>query len=282
MINSSTSVSVGIAYSSYVPELLNSYPGSIDFVEIPYEQIRHAPEVLAISSDLPVILHCASLSVAGAVLPSDDTVAEIARLVDITKTPWIGEHLSFVTAENSQGGHSHEQCYPNAPFNIGYSVSPPQDESSLALVDRAFERLRERFSVPLILENPPLYFPIPGSTMTQSEFINRVCVSTGCSLLLDLAHFFITCNTFGLVPLQEIDALPLERVMEVHLSGVRPDSGVTWDDHASPTPDILFTLLGRVLSRASLKAVTIEHNWDGHYPLSVLMKEIEQTRTLLS
>ena len=56
---------VGLALGPGVNEFVSEYPELVDYVEIPFEQLRHAPEVGSIQEEIPVVLHCASMSVAG-------------------------------------------------------------------------------------------------------------------------------------------------------------------------------------------------------------------------
>jgi uncharacterized protein len=272
---------LGIAYGTATPAFLGDHPDAIDYVEVPYEFLRHDPSALSRCGNKPVILHCASLSVAGTALPSEQTVAEVQRMVEQTGTPWLGEHLSFVAAERPEGAFSADEYAPGEPYNIGYTVSPPMNQETVAIVLRAVDHYQSRFGVPLLLENPPLYFRTPGTTMTQTEFIRSVCEKCSLHLLLDLAHFYITSRNMGFDASEELHRLPLDRVVEVHLSGVACEAETHWDNHAAQTPSAVLDLLGVVLERAPVRAVTLEYNWSSQFPTPVLMKEIERTRSVI-
>ena len=91
--------SIGLAYGPNSLEFLDANPGLVDYVEVPFEQLRHSPGSASIQEVVPVILHCASMSVAGFVPPADATLDAIEREAERTRTPWIGEHLAFITAD---------------------------------------------------------------------------------------------------------------------------------------------------------------------------------------
>ncbi len=273
---------IGIAYSAYADRLLDDYPGAVDYLEIPFEHLEHAPELASISERRPIVLHCASLSMAGTVPPTPKTMERVGYWIERTATPWVGEHLSFVTADRPGDGSEAEECFPGEPFNIGFSISPPQNEFALACVSRSVEAFRKSFGVPLLLENPPLYFDIPGSTLTQSEFMGRVCSDCGVSLLLDLAHFYITCRTMELPFIAELAKLPLERVREVHLSGIENDGDMHWDNHASRAPEALFEALRFVLPRARVQAITLEYNWSSVFPISQTAGDLQRIRAIIA
>ena len=77
--------------------------------------------------------------------------------------------------------------------------------------------------------------------------------------------------------LKEIERLPLERVVEIHVSGYNEQEGVVWDDHAAPAPPLVFDLLERVAARARPKALTLEYNWLT-FPPALLLSHIERSR----
>jgi uncharacterized protein (UPF0276 family) len=61
------------------------------------------------------------------------------------------------------------------------------------------------------------------------EVFSQVIQDTGCMLLLDLAHARITAHTLGVKVQDYIHALPLERLVEMHVTGIRTLSGVLTD-----------------------------------------------------
>jgi hypothetical protein len=273
---------LGLAYSDYVPMFLKDHPDAVDYVEMPFELLRHNPSLVNIQRLKPLILHCASLSIAGSVLPDEGTVEEVEFWTKRTKTPWLGEHLAFVTAEMQGSDVRGKRNFAQGPYDVGYSINPPTNEANLQWVLRSVKVYEKRLGVPILLENSPVYFVPPGSTMTQSEFIRAVCARSSVKLLLDLTHFYITSQTLGFDPRQEILSLPLEKVVEVHVSGVDVQDGIYWDDHTRPAPEIVFELLELVHARACLRAVTLEYNWSVRFPKEVLLQEIVRTREALS
>lgn len=269
---------VGIAYSGSTPALIERHPEAIDYVEVPFELLRHNPSVIEVGEAKPIVLHCASLSVAGQVAPSDETVDAIAGWIERTGTPWLGEHLSFISAEREVAGEHADEYAPGEPYNIGYTVCPPMNEATIGRVLASVARAEERFPVPMLLENPPIYFPIPQSTMTQVEFVNEICSRCDAGLLLDLAHFYITSQTVGFDPLETLLEYPLERVVEVHVSGVETEAGGHWDNHAKRAPEIEFEMLACVLERAGVQAITLEYNWSERFPTTALLEELARAR----
>ena len=269
---------VGLALGPIIPEFIDENPGLVDYVEIPFEQLRHNPTVGAIQESIPVILHCASMSVAGFVPPNDETLDAIDREAQRTRTPWIGEHLAFITADGLRTSSNTD----TSPTSLTYTVCPQMSEETVERVADNLAILRSRFTVPLLVENSPQYFDVPGSTMPMVDFIGAVLSRCDVGLLLDLTHFLITTLNTGVDASREISRLPLERVVEIHISGLNVQSGVAWDDHATPAPEPVFGLLERVLERARPKAVTLEYNWSPSFPQSTLEKHLERVHELVA
>jgi uncharacterized protein len=268
---------IGLAYGPGILEFIESNPGLVDYVEMPFEQLRHSPELASIQETIPIILHCASMSVAGFVPPSEATIQAINIEAERTKTPWIGEHLAFVSAD----GISEEADRDTAPTNLTYTLCPQLSEETIDRVAENLVSLRPRFSVSLILENSPQYYAVPGSTMNMGDFIRKVVSRCEVDLLLDLSHLMITSMNTGVDAIREIDRLPLERVVEIHISGLNLQSGIVWDDHATPAPPEMFALLERAMERAHPRALTMEYNWSA-LPQSILLSHIARTREILA
>lgn len=264
---------LGLAYGPGVAELARSAPGLVDYVEVPFEQLRHTPALESLQDDIPLVLHCASMSIAGFVPPAATTLDAIAATAERTRTPWIGEHLAFISAESL-----HDET---SPTTLTYTVCPQMSEETVTRVAQNLSALRRRFDVPLILENSPQYFDVPGSTMNMVDFIREVAARADVDLLLDLSHFAITSINTGTDALQELERMPLERVVEMHISGFNLQAGVVWDDHATPAPALLFEMLERVLARVRPRAITLEYNWSAAFPRPVLLEHIDRTRRMV-
>ena len=166
---SSRTTHLGLATVPGILEFMESSPG-VSFepmLETPFEQLRHSPELAQIQQLVPLVLHCASMSVAGFVPPSEATIEAICLEAERTKTPWIGEHLAFVSAD----GINEEPDRDTAPTNLTYTLCPQLSEETVGRVAANLASLQPRFSVPLILENSPQYYPISGSTMNMVDFV---------------------------------------------------------------------------------------------------------------
>jgi hypothetical protein len=216
------------------------------------------------------------MSIAGFVKPSEATLDSIALKADEMKTPWIGEHLAFMSADSlrpvPEGAALHD------PTTLTYTVCPQLSEEVIELVCRNLSYLQARFPVPIIVENSPQYFRIPGSTMSIVDFVIEVHRRCNVGMLLDLTHFTISAMNMGFDSQKEILRLPLENLVEMHISGIDEQAGSAWDNHAGIASDSVLDLADLVFERSRPRAVTFEYNWAPELSDRVLLDQIERVR----
>jgi uncharacterized protein len=267
-------VLIGMAQGPGVPRLLDRHPGLLDYIELPFELLRHDPSAIKAKKLAPIVLHCASMSIAGFVPPSAATLDAIEAQAEQTRTPWIGEHLAFISADPLPGGALHD------PTTLTYTVCPQLSEEVLDHACANISRLQQRFTVPLIVENSPQYFAIPGSTMSIVDFVAEFHRRTDVGMLLDLTHFRISAMNMNFEARREILRLPLEKVVEVHVSGLDVQAETAWDDHAGLADEETFDLLALVLRRARPRAVTFEYNWAPDLIDDIIVEQVGRVRSM--
>lgn len=272
---------VGFAFGGYTSALLSSRGHLFDFVEVPFELLQHDPSVLKLLDTKPVILHCASLSIAGSTRPAQDVVASIRRWIRRTKTPWLGEHLAFITADKLEAGANADEYAPGQPYNLGFTVSPPMNSASVNSIVKTARMYEEQLGIPILLENSPIYFTVPGTEMAQTDFVQEICRRSNTRLLLDLTHFLITARNLAFDPSAHIQKLPLDRVDEIHISGSSFQENRSWDDHAAPASDEVFDLLRAVVRCASPKAITLEYNWSATFPEDWIIRDLDRINKVI-
>ena len=137
-------------------------------------------------------------------------------------------------------------------------VLTPASADSLAGSVRA---LRERSGFEVLPENPPAHVYL--GELHLLDYFARVCERADCGLLLDAAHLAIYQRARGGAPLDGLDGLPLERVVELHVAGgseFAHGSRTFVDDDHSPAPlPEAWKILEAVLPRArNLRALVYE------------------------
>ena len=64
-----------------------------------------------------------------------------------------------------------------------------------------------------------------------SRVLRRAVEATGCGFLLDLSHAQLAARVLGIDPYAYIEALPVTRIREIHVTGVQRFEGI-WVDRA--------------------------------------------------
>ena len=144
---------------------------------------------------------------------------------------------------------------------------------------RNVRRWREAVGVPLLLENIASMVVLPGE-LTEAQFLTEIMERADCGLLLDLHNLYTNSLNHCFDPLAFLDALPLERIAQVHLGGGHDEDGYRIDSHSAPTPKPVWALLRHVAACTSLKAVIVE--WDAKLPpFDVMRREVNSAAAIL-
>ena len=220
-----------------------------------------------ICDHFPVIPHGIGLSI-GSVDGVDEAYLRAIREVsELTGSPFYSEHL----------------CQTRAPgIDIGH-LSPLwfSEEVLRATIDNV-HKVQDTLGKPLVLENVSYLFDIPNPEMAQTEFFNRLVDTTGCGILLDVTNIFVNTLNHGIDAMAFMDAMPLERVVQVHLAGGLWSGDTFLDSHTRPVQEESWELLEALLKRIAIKGVILEH--DAHYPdaFSVLTDQVARARVLMN
>jgi len=159
----------------------------------------------------PLMLHLDD-TLSGHTPPSAEVVQRLQGWIELTGTPWTSEHIGF--------------SVPDVDLDSTLITQPVSAllsrRQALDNIARNARALAERLSAPLILENVPFFPNLAHVFITEPDFVAEVIERTGCGLLLDLAHARVSANVLGYGIHDYLARLPLERTVELHLSGPRP------------------------------------------------------------
>jgi uncharacterized protein (UPF0276 family) len=121
---------------------------------------------------------------------------------------------------------------------------------------------------------------MPGSELTEAQFLAEVLEKADCGLLLDVNNVYVNSLNHKFDPYHFIDQLPLERVVQVHIAGHSKRRDIVIDTHGSKVIDPVYDLLKYALERTDARAVMLER--DQNYPeFSELIGELDQIRKIV-
>jgi uncharacterized protein (UPF0276 family) len=146
-------------------------------------------------------------------------------------------------------------------------LATPMTDAAVMRTRGALEAL-QRIVPDVGVENSVFYFHL-GDPLDEPAFLGRVVAGPRCHLLLDLHNVYTTALNAGFDPHAYLARLPLDAVIEIHLSGGR-DSPAAWggrsmrlDSHDTAVPEPVWALFDEVWPRCpNLRGVTLERMED--------------------
>lgn len=191
-----------------MPLLANGGGGLVDYLKVGPFMGREA--VARLARRFPLMLHL-DLTLSGKAPLSAAQVADVRGWLDLTGAPWTSAHIGFAVPEVTL-----DETLITQP------VSPLlRWERALGRIARNASVLANGLPVPLLLENLP-FFPNAAHVMVcEASFVRQALGRSGCDLLLDLGHARVSADVLGAGVHAYLEQLPLDRVVEIHLSGPR-------------------------------------------------------------
>ncbi|MCC6767280.1 MAG: DUF692 domain-containing protein [Deltaproteobacteria bacterium] len=212
----------------------------------------------------PVVLHGVSLSI-GSVDPlSVRYLDDLARLSARIEPAWISDHLCW----GSVGGHYAHDLLPL-----------PYTEEALAHVVERIDRVQAMLRRRILIENVSSYLTYVDSVMPEWEFLGEVARRSDCGILLDVNNVYVSAINHGFDPLQYLEAVPADRVGQIHLAGHRDQGTHLLDTHDAPVCADVWSLYRATIGRLGRVSTLIE--WDEDVPpWNELVAEAERARTV--
>ena len=239
----------------------------VDFVEVISENFmveggRPLHMLDQVRERHPVILHGVSMSIGASDGLDRDYLARLRRLADRVDPLWVSDHLCWT----GTGG-----------FNSHDLLPLPYGEDSLAVVCANVAQAQDALGRPLLIENPSSYVTFRASEMSEWDFLAELSRRSGCELLLDVNNIFVSASNHGFDAGAYLDAVPFERVRQIHLAGHSQGRTMLIDTHDHPVPDPVWTLYEEACRRAGPVATMIERD-DDIPPLDELLAELDIAR----
>ena len=207
--------------------------------------------------------HSVSLSAGGDAPLDASFLAAVRAFCARTGAPWWSDHVSASRLRDTE---------------LNDLLPVPFDDASVERIALRAREARDVVGAPLALENATWYVQLPGATMDEGEFLTRVLDASGCALLLDVNNVYVNAQNHGGDPRAFLDALPFERVCQIHVAGHTLRDGVVIDTHIGPVPDAVWALYRHAIRRAGRVVPTLVE-WDTEIPdLDAVLDEVDRAR----
>jgi uncharacterized protein (UPF0276 family) len=155
----------------------------------------------------------------------------------------------------------------------------PYTEDLLEHMVERCKRIQGALDRPFAVENPSSYLSYRASSMPEVEFVATLCERADIGWMLDVNNVFVSAVNHGFSAQEYIDAVPADRVVQIHLAGHSIREGYRLDTHDAPVCDEVWELYQRAIARIGSVPTLIE--WDGAIPeWERLAAEAERAREL--
>jgi uncharacterized protein (UPF0276 family) len=249
-ISSPSPIQLAVNYSPQAAELLADGQVSPDLFKCP-----PWPDLVSTAkAHLPVFVHFDFQ--AGQGVPESERLHQAGSFLGITKTSFVNAHFT-----------------PLSQDLLAVTGSKERRKWVLRRTSGDLQRLCERFGrEQVLLENVPwegrpdfVIDPLAASP----QLLSRVVATCGCGFLLDLAHARIAAKELRLPTRDFIEAHPLHRLRELHVTGLGLDPKGRRRDHMAMQDEdraLLDWALERIASGAWARPWVIALEYGGVGP----------------
>ncbi len=188
-------------------------------------------------------------------------LADLAAFVRAVEAPWHSDHLCF--------GHR------DGVFLHDLLPIPFTREAAAHTAARVREAM-EALPVPFALENLSWYAHPGEAELDEAAFIRAVLDASGAWLMLDVNNVYVNARNHGFDARAFLDALPLDRVVQMHVAGhLVAEHGFRIDTHGEPICDDVYDLLHYALRRTGPVPVLLERDHNPP-PWEALVDELDR------
>lgn len=239
--------------SVHYPHILEHSP-KIDWFEIISENYmetegRPLQIVEEIAERYAIVMHGVSMSIGSTDPINWDYMEKLKKLAARVNAKWLGDHL----------------CWTGVAGKNGHDLYPvPTNEESLKWVVGRIRQIQDFLERPLVIENPSTYVSFTADSMSEEEFLARMAEDSDCALLLDVNNVYVSSRNHGFDPIDYLEKIPLDRVVQIHLAGHTDKETHCIDTHDGVVIDEVWRLYDWVMKRAGNRSTLLE--WDDEIP----------------
>jgi uncharacterized protein len=220
--------------------------------------------LMRIRERYPVVMHGVSMSI-GSTQPLDrDYLAQVKALAARLEPQWISDHL----------------CWTGVAGRNMHDLLPlPYTEEALANVVERVRTAQDILGRRILLENVSSYVTYRDSQVTEWEFLREIAERADCLILLDVNNIHVSSVNHEFDPLDYLNAIPVDRVQQIHLAGHEDHGDYLIDTHDHPVPEPVWELYSAAVRRFGSVSTMIER--DANIPpLEELCSELDAARQL--
>ncbi len=217
-----------------------------------------------IRQDYPMVMHGVSMSIGTPDGPSLEYLTDLKRLEQRIEPLWVSDHICWTGVH----GRNLHDLFPL-----------PYTEETVRHVAQNVKRVQDFLGRPLLLENVSSYVAFAGDTLKEWEFVTAIAQESDSLILLDVNNIYVSSVNHGFDPRHYLEAIPIERVQQIHLAGHSDHGDYIVDTHDHPIVDPVWDLYAAAVRRFGAVATMIERD-DNIPPLAELISELDIARDI--
>ncbi len=214
-----------------------------------YMGIGGAPldKLLQVRAAYPVVFHSVGMNLGSADPLDMEYLAQLMDLRERVEPSWISDHLCWTSVR----GRHHYDLLP-LPFT----------EEVIAHLCERIGRVQDLVGERILIENASAYIGFRQSECSEWEFVREIAERADCNILLDVNNIYVNSFNFGFDPLCYLDAIPVERVVQIHLAGFSDYRTHLIDTHGADVAADVWQLYRASLERFGAVPACIERDND--------------------
>jgi len=212
----------------------------------------------------PLVMHGVSLSI-GSVDPLNITyLQELKALAQRIQPKWISDHLCWT---GTQG------------INLHDLMPLPYTEEALDHLVSRVTQVQDFLGQRILLENVSSYLSYQHSTISEWEFLAALANRADCLILLDINNIQVSAHNHNFDPLTYLNALPAQRIQQIHLAGHCNKGDYSIDTHDHEIVAAVWSLYAAAIARFGHISTMIERD-DDIPALAILLDELQIARNI--
>ena len=218
-----------------------------------------------VRSSYPTVFHGVGMNLGSTDPLNLDYFKRLAALIERYQPQWVSDHLCWIGA----GGLQSHDLLP-LPFT----------KEAVRHTAGRIQQVQEILGRRILIENLSGYLQFSGHEMEEWEFVGAVAEAADCDLLLDVNNVYVNSENLRFDPIAYLDAIPVERVKQMHLAGHLRADGILIDNHGAPIAEEVWDLYRHAVARFKDVPTLIE--WDLNIPeFDVLYTESKKAQSIL-
>lgn len=261
----------GLGLRAEYYQLIHDTRPAVDWFEIITEDYlvpggRPLDNLYKVRENYPLVMHGVSMSL-GSVDPLDfDYLAQVKALAQTIEVKWLSDHLCWT-------GIHHQNSHDLLPL--------PYTEEALRHVVTRISQVQDFLGRQMVLENVSSYLTYRSSELTEWDFLVAVAQEADCKILLDVNNIFVSAFNHHFEPELYLDAIPIDRVQQIHVAGHTNLGDMIVDTHDHTVIPSVWRLYQRAIQRFGKISTLLERD-DRFPPFNMLLNELKKTRQMAS